>query len=371
MQIFSVQLDGGSIEDAFIYRTTLYCWTLDQRLRIYAVADIESALEGQAHEEGRAAAYSLFHSRGIGASAGQRQAAIAFAKHRGVHISLDATNLPYLEVTVGADTGSVLDMLIYYDRLYLATDGGFFAVDVDLSSGEKPRVAAHRSIRDTCYAVAGGLGAVAASCGVAGLRLLYDSYHIVEPKARKVADLSLRAEIGFGSVVNHMSRSEFEFFAASTQASPSGRGRVLTDVRRVRTQRSDTLPDYILSDEGGIQLTMWDQSRMLVFEDGLVRSVSVIATDNERRFNRGRTLVARTPTRIISVSRIGHHLAVETSEDVLVLAEGDERPRQVSTGPIVSLRSYQKSYRYRRLATATGKSGLWLVGISRRAGLDS
>ncbi len=44
MFVAHVQLLGSDIEDAFIYRTVLYCWTYRKTLRIYQVADLESAL---------------------------------------------------------------------------------------------------------------------------------------------------------------------------------------------------------------------------------------------------------------------------------------------------------------------------------------
>ena len=181
MQIFSLCLVGAPIENTFIYRTSLYCWTFEKRLRIYAVADLETAAAAQDAERSQLINYILFHSKGFGASPDQ-----LFAWHNWQQrheedsvdnpaLVIDGEAVPHIEVNVRVDGDALLDMLMYYNRLYLATNGGLYSVEpFDAADPPVGFLDADRKVSDACYSASAGLGTIAASCGPKGLRLFFD-----------------------------------------------------------------------------------------------------------------------------------------------------------------------------------------------------
>lgn len=366
MRTFILHLSGATIEDAFIYRSSLYCWTFHRTLRVYAVADLEFAAGAQAGNSSDLLAYCLFHSRGLGANTRQSRASSA-AWETGtadLYVQLDAENVPYYEIDINMEADSVLDMLIYYDRMYLATDGGLFALDgFDEQEDSGERLTARPRIKQACYAASAGLGTVAASCGTQGLSLLLDVPGGVladDAPARKVSDTSLRAEIGFGTVVNHQTRTDFEFLIGDVDR--AGGSSYLRDVHRGRTERSDVVRSAMQELESDGQFALWDQSRMLLFSSANAISVSVMRNNDERRLNKVREVsrYQNAVSRVVSAARVGRFFAVEDEDSVALVSPGNVRT--ISTGPAVSVRTYPSSRRYQRLTTATSASGLWLFG---------
>jgi hypothetical protein len=364
VRLFAIRLSSSSVEDAFVYRTSLYCWTFEGRLRVYAIADIERAIH-ETNDAGPLLTYALFHSRGIGArdaqvAAWQNSSSPRFQDPG--RVDLDAEAIPYVEYRIGLEADSLLDLLIFYDRMYFATDGGLFSLDPFDPASAPPLLRTDTRFTDPCYAAEGGLGAVAASCGPKGLRLLLGevggSAGLVKP--RRAAPVSVRAEVGYGTVVNHRTRSDFEFLAG--ELSGGDDGHVLTKVHRADVDRSAKVQAAVGPDDQAVEFTLWDRSRLVMFQGGKVLSVSVVVDETNRRLNSVRELGNYgVDARVISASRVGRTFAVETEQGVAVV--GGDAARFIETGPIVSLRSYPRSHRYQRLVSATAKGGLWLLAV--------
>jgi hypothetical protein len=368
MQLFSFRLLDVPIEDAFIYRTSLYCWTFDNRLRIYAVGDLEAAVIASDPERGPLISYMLFHSRGLGASPDQVWARDGW---RGIPdpsydspVDLDADAVPHAEVSVHTESDALLDMLMYYDRLYLATDGGLFSVlPFDPYRPPTSSLNAIQRVSDPCYSAAAGLGAIAASCGPKGLRLVLDDLQWASTAKRtsKASDESIRAEIGYGSVVNHRSRFDNEFLATTVET--TRKGPILVSTRKAYMTSAQDEGTTLIDAAREVEYTFWDQGRLVVFDNGATLSVSVTASEDQRQLNRVRNIgvYQHVIDRVISAARVGRYLAVESDESIAFIAGAEAR--RVETGPIVSMRTYPKSYRYRRLTTATSAKGLWMLGL--------
>lgn len=369
MQLFSLLLSGAPIEDVFIYRTSMYCWTFENRLRIYTIGDVEAAVAAADPERSALVNYVLFHSRGLGASPDQLLAWYAQGTSDERYapddppLVVDIGALPCADMGVHLESDALLDMLIYYDRLYLATNGGLYSIaPFDASEPPVGSLNTDRKVADACYSASAGLGTIAASCGRNGLRLILDDFRwsASSRRARKASDESIRAEIGSGSVVNHRSHFDYEFLAATVEETQ--KGPVLIGTRKTKMSQSHQI-DHQLSDEGqNIEFTLWDQSRLVVFERGVALSVSVMASGGQRQLNRIRQVGAYQNLigRVISAARVGRQFAVESDESVAFVSADDAR--RIDTGPIVSLRTYPNSRRYRRLATATSAKGIWLIG---------
>jgi len=368
MRIFRILLSGAPIEDVFIYRTQLYCWTFDQRLRIYNVSDIEDAIERYEVDRGPGVCYALFHSRGIGASARQVMSWRSFSAMPPNYLDpivIDSESVPYREIPARIDADALLDLLIYYDTLYFATRNGLFVLDLAENRGDFTSIVVPVArIREACYSTSAGLGAVGASCGPAGLRLLFGGIEVngsEPPPVKKVSDISIRSDIGYGSVVNYPSRSEYEFLSGPIIA--TARGGMLTDVSPSRVLVSSELRESTSAGVTEGEYVLWDRSRLLVFEDEEVWSLSVVRSADVRKLNRRRDVASygELVGRIISVVRIGRSFALESDKALVLISSNDHQV--VSTGPVIALRSYPRSHRYQRLATATSEQGVWMLAV--------
>lgn len=375
MRVFSLAMTGGHLEDAFVYRSHVYCWTIDRRLRVYAVQDIEAAVEKLHGSTGSIVTYALFHTRGRAASdvqSGAWRDYFVGAGKKTLDISIDAEAVPYFEAAVFVDTDSLLDLLIYYDQLFMATAEGLYSAGTG-GILEEPRsphgLRPERRVSQPSYSASAGLGTVAVSCGPKGLRLLFHVAEMIvgERKAEKAAEESLRADIGYGSIVNFMSRTDFEFLAGVVEG--TNRGAALTAVTKARLERSATLSSLPEGLATGAGFAFWDHGRLVVLDGGTATSISVVRDVNYRRLNNVRVLseYGRVVGRLISASVTGNRvLAVESDKFMAFMAGG--HAIRVDTGPIVALRTYRRSLRYRRLATATTSTALWLLAVTRGEG---
>ena len=310
----------------------------------------------------------LFHSRGIGASEDQVWAREGWGGMPDLMydspVDLDADAVPHVEVGVHAESDALLDMLMYYDRLYLATDGGLYSVaPFDPYEPPTSSLNAMQRVPDPCYSAATGLGAIAASCGPKGLRLVLDDLQWTSTRTRtsKASDESIRAEIGYGSVVNHRSRFDNEFLATTVETTQ--KGRVLVSTRKANMTPAQDLEAPLIDSDREVEYTFWDQGRLVVFDHGAALSVSVTASEDQRKLSRVRNVGAYQDVvgRVISAARVGRYFALESDESVAFIA-GTEA-RRLDTGPIISMRTYPNSYRYLRLTTATSAKGLWMLGL--------
>ena len=271
--------------------------------------------------------------------------------------------MPHIEVNVRVDGDALLDMLMYYNRLYLATNGGLYSVE-PFNAADPPVgfLDADRKVSDACYSASAGLGTIAASCGPKGLHLFFDDlrWASASKPTRKASRSQTGAEIGYGSVANHRSRSDYEFLAITVE---EARNRsILIDTQKAAIGRSHAIDDLLSATNQGIEFTFWDQRRLVMFGGGDALSVSVMASGDQRQLNRVREFGAYGDVigRVISAARVGRHFAMESDDSVAFISDGDAR--RVETGPIVSLRTYPYSHRHRRLTTATNQKGLWMLG---------
>ncbi len=366
MRTFSLLLQGGRIEDAFAYRSSLYCWTFDNRLQVYSISDIEEAARFADPQRADSIMYGLFHSGGILASnRNYRNKYDLFYAPDDVYespLTVDIERIRHRETQVRLDGDALLDLLIFYDRMYFGTDAGLFSIDVFDSTDPPQELKAKHRLRTPCYAMTGGLGSVAASLGSNGLRVFFDEARLSldSSQSKKVAPISIGADIGYRTVVNYRSRSEFDFYAGEIEKTANSL--LLTGVRKAKTTRRHGGPVAVPSEpRPAIDFAMWEHGRMVTFGDGSVESISVVIADSSRTINRHRQFSSyRNDTRVVTATRAGHFFAIETDDSVILMS--DYGQQEWDTGPVVSMRTYPKSKRFLRLTTATTAKGLWMMG---------
>jgi len=278
-------------------------------------------------------------------------------------IDIPAEDVPYVEVALDLDASSLLDMLIFYDRLYFATDGGLFSLG---SQGIEVNNRVHRPelrVSDPYYSASAGLGAVAASCGSKGLRLLLHDFDSEGrgTKSTKAAGESLRAELGYGSVVNFKSLTDYEFLVGATEKGPRGEN-ILISTRRA--SKSFDGPSERLIEQDPPDYVLWDRSRLLVFVDGQGVSVGVDIRSDARPLGRSRTVVhyGGVLGSVLSAAVLKGAVSIEGEHAVAVVADNDETA-VAPTGAVISMRTYPRSHRYKRLVTVTSETGLWMIGV--------
>lgn len=368
----------GPIEDAFVYRSTILCWTFGGAMLRVPVPAVERALERDFGEAGVAVSALLFHSGGLGASADQSEAwwrNIAYDAEDSDFglIEIDLSTVEHSEHRLGIEADDVLDMLAYADRLYLATDGGLFSNDLtsDFNSNVEP--ASHR-ISVPTYAAAASYGSVAASCGEAGLRMLFDDFgwsgRTADHRAERVSDYSVRAEYASGRLLNFRSHSEIELFRgdvveASAPRSPN-EARVIVGLEAVDEAGDDLLDRFDSADVDFV--TSW-LGKLLVLAGGRVMSRTLRRRDDRLTAQGQVKTIGHYRGKPLSAVRVRDRLLVETSEELLALSSDDDEAgngyQRVGTGPVVSLRAFPNSKRYRDMAIVTSEAGLNLIGVPR------
>jgi hypothetical protein len=370
---------AGDIEDAFIYRSTLVCWTFDETVILINVQDLEQLLERELGVLGGAAAHLLFHSFGVGAREQQASAwrvvkdSPEFETMTQPVIKLRLDQLPRISQPVRLDANDLLDLLIYWDTLYLATDTGLYSAPF---THEHPEwlLAPRRRMRFPCYSAAASLGSVAASCADYGLRVVFDVEHSLapldRPRSRVLADLSVRAEYVGSGLLNYTSHSEFQAFNGSLTEQRQDRTsqRLLSGLRKSHLDTEQVLARLSEDDHGQWDLVFSLRSRLYVLSNGLARSITLRNQKGELTpLGRFRS-VATYDGEPLSATTVHRSLLIETADAVLALGVSGEHSirdgmNELPTGPVVALRSFPRSHRYRNLAVATAESGLWLIGI--------
>jgi hypothetical protein len=387
---FSLRI-AGPLEDAFIYRTTLVAWTLDQRLVLVDVADLEELLRERFGDLGAGLSYLFFHSRGIGAQAGEirfwhllNRSAEAFGTPT-VELNLD--DVPHQTFRAALEADDLLDLLIFFDHIYLGTDTGLYSAPFT-PDDPKTLTKMSRRIPDPCYATTASLGSVAASCAEAGLRVLVDEVEAMgRPRIRTFSDPSMRAEYVGSSLLNYTSRTQFDIYKGLTEriSTPDAQ-----HSRRVFASfsRSDqpALDEFMPSigpavgrsgssssedDHGPDFVASWAQ-RLLVFRDGVVSSRLLRHRKGELRTQGESRDIAHYDGFPISAVPVGDRLVIETSTEIVSLPtdDHDDRGDQLTalpTGPVISLRSFPRSRRYLNIGLATGDSGLWIFANGEAA----
>lgn len=351
MHQISVLVDEPRAADVFAYREWLFVLTYDCRLLAYSTSALSRSLESAHRSRGAVAAYALFSSKGIGASAGAKDAWKAFDHARNMTIKHEPG--PPLDLGIKADSLAVLDMNVYYNSVYVATDSGTWSAAISTdSSSDRILVNQRRLTWSATESLSVGMGAVAASLGANGLSIYPGVWRNEDPSETRIERESLRSSLGWGRATNYPTNSSYENLEIDRQEI---RGRVyLNSVGPARTGPVE-LP------EG--HYALWDRGRLLVADDHEVASRG-LASANSRRT----TLTSRdAKKRPLSVCVTGNGFIVTESSRSLEAGRGDES-RVIHKGAVGSVRTFPASQRYRRLIAATVEGGFILSAVMRDDG---
>ena len=381
----SVRLEGPPIEDMFVYRTAIYAWSYDSRLYVFKVMDLESLILSTLSDTPHVAAgvsFRLFHANGLGATRGQYLRAQELGEWPSdLDVTIDISTIPHSVYETRLEANSLLDMLIYSDRIYCGTDEGLFELEEfepRLSSRSttwynRKGVAIFRSrIGYSCYSTAASLGSIAASCGDEGLRVLFDDFGYrsgQRANQRMVAPASERVTFGSGGLFNFPSRSSFSYLEGQredTDSSVKGApDKVLVNVEPAEVSVSDGGSSALFLEED-LDYVLFSRQRLIALSGGRVVAARLNRDIHGRRIAKKVHELGSYEGIPLTACETASSLIIETSDGLVFISHYDALSTFRPCGPTVSIRTFPNSKRYLELATRTSETGAYLVAAMPR-----
>ena len=357
----SISMETPLVTDAFAYRSHLFCWTADGEVLIYNIDRLIELLEEQHGRSGMAAAYNAFCSRGIGASHRLREA-FEIELREGGRRNLALRAEPDIRISKGPEHSRIFDVDITYDASSLATETGLLRIPLErllLEENAVPQTLI--GSLGACRSVTTGAGAVAGSFGKGGLHVLLNESSAY-PEVSTVDSFeytSARSSLHRGFVANYPSNEEYQPLQAEFGA---GRRKDEVVLKSLRGLKSG--PEESVTPRETRGYAHWDSlsRRLLDFSKGSIATYGQVSADHRSGFSRN-LVQDEQLKRPISVSTTFNRSHVIEYNDSIAYwtAQGVE---MFATGPCISVKSYSRSWRYRRLATATLEGEIRMIAVA-------
>jgi hypothetical protein len=278
------------------------------------------------------------------------------------------------EVTLRVAYSAPMDLLLYYRRLYFATDQGLFTRDIDFD----PPVASPdgRTIRRTeqaCLAVSARYGTINASCEGDGLFQAIDEFGWLGPRRNngmsRIARASRRTSWLRNGFVNYVTNRSITLFETKTQRIPLKPSEDEHD-EAGRLAISSVVPS---DDEAGVMRQLaeegihdrdithvWSSLNGIFVQSskGLVFIRLSLEADEQ---SSSVVRLGQGFGSVIWAGTFGRGTVVETQDSVIAF----ERHQQliVESGPVISTRTFPNSIRYRRLVVTVREESVVLTSI--------
>ena len=378
----------GRFEDAYIYMGRLILVTGDLSFRHYNLNQMVERLEGKNSRNVPAARY-LF-ARNDWSSTEQfrlqmrdpdiAKAFIGAIYGLGEMVVLDNSVFPEGEQAIGLPIDALLDMTIYRRRVYVASDGGFFDMEVGWEETELPISQLRKRFDAPCYNISASYGTANVSCGDAGLRSFYDDFNTLEQNRARVLDddpeqtatSSLRSGWFGNDLINYTGRSDATILHGVIQKldrPEAGERKVITGLTGYQSDMDflfQSLKRKYQLNRDEIDL-VWNSTASLYVQTKKNNFYSAdvqTGDDGERevRYSKefdggiGRILAA-------TMVRVGKKAALvaEAYDRVSILVEG--KWQLVTEGQALTVRTFPGSKRYKNLIAITLNNGVMLASI--------
>jgi hypothetical protein len=287
---------------------------------------------------------------------------------------------PVREQGIGLKSRTIHDMRCYLTRLYIGADDGVFDWDVDWQDGEL--ASAPRTRLDArCYSLGTGYGVVTASCGKEGLFSAFGEYehhrHVNERSLRRTAARSVRSGWIGRNLLNYGDNASASLYEAKREPrkSPTPPG-----VRAAEQEAEDTVVTALKETRIRLSQLLWSEdtlplglddvqyafnSPQVVFVrtyDGMFHSWRWQPPTKKRegRFVYRKNLEP-SAERVLRASVSGAGVVVETDERVRLFSSG--KWITLYDGPVISVRTFLSSRRFKNLIAITAEEGVWLVSV--------
>lgn len=343
MRHIEVVLRDNSVADVFAYRSQLFVLRFDGSLATYSVEAISTALFERHTDQGAAASYALFHSKGIGSSDSVRAAWARLADSRIEPLEVDLA--PTDSFSPALEGTAFRDFHAYYNQLFVGSDEGAWVLPLD-GAGDVQAHALQPLVRGDVETLTVGLGALAISLGEGGLSVVTKVYTGAYGEPTTVEQVSMRSSLGWGMAVNYPSRKSYRFLSISTEEERGIK-------RLVSIADGEGAADVVVADA---DFVAWESGRALASGNGTTKTLG------KNRSGYRRVLGQADDTPVVSIAVTGNRVVItETASAVYAALHGETT--QILEGQPVSVRTFPSSQRFRRLVAATTQEGIHLHAI--------
>lgn len=370
----------GSFVEAYLYFDFLWLFANDGSVRAF---DVTGYCSERLNGEGAAAAALFSDNRVLEGP----QAPVADLADRilkaGGHYDVSAADVDRYSYIFEnrLEFRSLLDVRFYYGRAYVGTDASieqFNAYGLDALS-EKRGVASRFNLNKQkiaekpARALHGRFGAIAAACGKAGGFIGYgadDASPGWRMHLKQFAEASYGVAINGAALTNLVGRDRTQVYQAKLEPKPNTFEVDGEEYGKDRQLRLTSLSETPLATptQQINQLTTADQTRGVFLFNQSVWRFDVDGKAQRANLSKDPQLSVEIsprkdgpPGRVLSMSTMGAGVIAETDDAVYLQQFG--KWIALLAEPVHSVRGYQSSKRYRRVATAVARNRVEVIAI--------
>ena len=380
----------GRFENAYVYRGRLLVITENKTLLAYSLEKFAEGLEAAYPEIMAIPTYMLlqndwFDSSQFKSLIRNREIAQAFlgafnrfeSRCSDFEVRKEYPNLKQENLKIRSSL--VTDLILYNDRMYVATDDGLHSFDIEWSEngGTALGDSSTYKLNFECIHISVKYGSVNAACTENGLLTFFDDFRWREkerrsPKQKEVFSLKT-AWTGY-NFVNYSSYDSGSVFNTSRVLLGQDRRivereqRLLLDIRgegkslldytdftnpSQNIQRSAVQYVYNFNDSVFIQ-TIDEEFYLLQLHHDKRHEIKEIDNDPIQR---------GTSKRILSVSDCKVGILIETLEEVLLIPFRQNEPISLFEGEVMSVKTFPNSKQFQNLVAITLEDGILLYSL--------
>lgn len=287
----------------------------------------------------------------------------------------------HIEHAFDGRIGSPLDVAVYYRRLYIGTDEGFFHADLQFGRNEVEAYEGVEQRHDAlCAKVNAKFGSVTISCGDDGMFTWFDEFDRLGERDRwlrqgiRVQEQSLRTAWLFGNLINYVSFEEPVLLGVErskkqmkdkTQGSQEQLAvRFKGEPKSLSSLLFQQDPNQQASGEQLLFLyniadKFYAQTRNRQLISIKVKKSS--ENDDELESSEPALVSQRVLTRVLDVVPVRQHLVFELYDKIQLL-ENSQLITLVE-GEALSVKSFPGSRRFQNLLTVVTEDGVHLVSL--------
>jgi hypothetical protein len=263
---------------------------------------------------------------------------------------------------------ALFDFLLYYQRLYIAADDGFYHLDGDWDNTAPTLGPSVKRTDASSFGVSARLGTVNVSCGEDGLFSAFDDFSWVRSRSEqleKSADASIRTSwVGF-NLVNYRTARDVEVLLAHRESNPMREGdkRVITSFSSRRAGVSEILSSKEVSKQDDLNSAyFFDHQGFEQDARGRITSIQLTAPRREGYVPREKSRrVLNTPgDRVLSLSICSVGPVLETKNNV-ALCTVDGSWTILLAERVLNVRTFKDSKHYQNLVCITTEHGVHIM----------
>ncbi len=375
----------GHYEDALVYMGRLLLFTANRSVETVSLSDLTNDLDERFNDSRYAIRLAVLRNdwlqspQFLGMMEDPQMAAVVGTQFDKLTMSpIEVPQPRKSQQDLQLRSRALLDFLLYYQRLYVAADDGFYHFDGDWDGDTTLKLGPSVKREDigSLY-LSARLGTVNVSCGEAGLFSAFDDFNWVSSqrdKLEKIADASIRTSwVGF-NLVNYRTPRQVDVLLAHRKLNTEHGGdkKVITGfksrsvdfaetVSSRQTRVSDLNSAYFFDNQGFEQDTT-----------GLVTALRLTAPKREGYVPREkeRHTLASPGDRILSLSISSVGPVLEFKNSVVLCSIGGDWSTLLAER-VLNVRTFKDSKHYQNLVAITTEEGVHIMSCVELGPLGS